>query len=238
MHANPHATPKPSVGAERKEAAFEELVTVQATVEHTASVIWLHGLGDTGHTWSTIPSWLQIPWCRFIFPSAPSRQVTTKAGYSMPSWFDFTSLDIHNINEDAASLQHSVACLDGLVQREIDAGVLPERIVLAGFAQGGVVSLAAAIQCRHRLGGLLALSSWLPRLTAGGGEVSASAREVPMWFYHGNEDKVVDLRLGEDSCERARALGLRAQLKTYEGLGHEFGSQEMADFQSFLLRRI
>jgi len=128
MHSSPDA---------RAHAAddFGEVVTVQPTGEHTASVIWLHGLGDTGHTWSAVASWLQMSWCRFIFPTAPSRQVTIKEGYSMPSWFDFNSLDMHSIDEDAASLQASVAYLLALVQREIDAGVRPERVLLAGFAQ-------------------------------------------------------------------------------------------------------
>ena len=100
-----HARPVPSAAADVDGlSAFGEVVTVEATASHTASVIWLHGLGDTGHTWSAVASWLQMPWCRFIFPTAPAQPVSTKnaaMGYAMPSWFDFDSLDIEDVDEGA-----------------------------------------------------------------------------------------------------------------------------------------
>ena len=68
----------------------------------------------------------------------------------MPSWFDFNSLDMDNVDEDVDSLQSSVGYLHSLIEREIGAGVRPERILLAGFAQGGVVALSAALQCKYR----------------------------------------------------------------------------------------
>lgn len=220
--------------------AFGEVVTVEATAPHTASVIWLHGLGDTGHTWSAVASWLQMPWCKFIFPTAPAQPVSMKQiGYAMPSWFDFDSLDMEDVDEDTETMERSVAYLHHMIEREVRSGVPHERIMLAGFAQGGVVSLVAALKCRYRIGGVLALSSWLPRnFFRRSKDLSAAAKALPIWFYHGSEDKVVKFDMGWDSYQHALDLGLRAQFKSYDGLGHEYGSEEMIDVQNYLFRRI
>ena len=220
--------------------AFGEVVTVEATAPHTASVIWLHGLGDTGHTWSAVASWLQMPWCKFIFPTAPAQPVSMKQiGYAMPSWFDFDSLDMEDVDEDTETMERSVAYLHHMIEREVRSGVPYERIMLAGFAQGGVVALVAALRCRYRIGGVLALSSWLPRnFFRRSKDLSAAAKALPIWFYHGSEDKVVKFDMGWDSYQHALDLGLKAQFKSYDGLGHEYGSEEMSDVQNFLFRRI
>ena len=210
---------------------------MDASQGHTATVIWLHGLGDTGHTWSAVASWLGMTWCRFVFPTAPAQPVSGGAGgYAMPSWFDYNSLDSPDVDEDLATLQRSVAHLLSLVEREERAGVPPERIVLAGFAQGGAVALAAALQSRRPLAGVLALSTWLPRQLPR--PISPAAAGVPVLFCHGTEDRVVRFELGQDSLRRAEALGLEPQFKSYTGLGHEYGGQEMIDVQQFLLSRI
>ena len=236
-----HAKTVPSMALDSNGLqSFGEVVTVEATAEHSASVIWLHGLGDTGHTWSAVASWLQMPWCKFIFPTAPAQPVSMKQmGYAMPSWFDFDSLDMDDIDEDAETMERSVAYLHNMIQREVSNGVPPARIMLAGFAQGGVVALVAALKCRYKIGGVLALSSWLPRnFFRRSSELSQSAKTLPIWFYHGTDDKVVKYDMGWNSYLHALDLGLKAQFKCYDGLGHEYASQEMIDVQSFFFRRI
>ena len=236
-----HARTAPSMAADRDGlVSFGEVVTVEATAQHTASVIWLHGLGDTGHTWSAVASWLQMPWCKFIFPTAPAQPVSVKQiGYAMPSWFDFDSLDMDNVDEDTETMERSVTYLHNMIDREVRSGVPHERIMLAGFAQGGVVALVAALKCRYKIGGVLALSSWLPRnFFRRSNDLSKAAKGLPIWFYHGTEDKVVKLEMGWDSYQRALDIGLKAHFKSYDGLGHEYASQEMIYVQSFFLRRI
>ena len=157
----------------------------------------------------------------------------------MPSWFDFDSLDMENVDEDTETMERSVAYLHNMIEREIRNGVSQDRIMLAGFAQGGVVALVAALKCRHRIGGVLALSSWLPRnFFRRSKDLSKAVCSLPIWFYHGTEDKVVKYEMGWDSYQRALDLGLSAQFKSYEGLGHEYASQEMTDVQNFFFRRI
>ena len=236
-----HAKTLPSMSVDSNGLqAFGEVVTVEATAKHTASVIWLHGLGDTGHTWSAIASWLQMPWCKFIFPTAPAQPVSMKQiGYAMPSWFDFDSLDMEDVDEDAETMGRSVAYLHDMIEREVRNGVPHERIMLAGFAQGGVVALVAALKCRFKIGGVLALSSWLPKnFFRRSNELSHSAKTLPIWFYHGTDDKVVKYEMGWNSYQHALDLGLKAQFKCYDGLGHEYASQEMIDVQAFFFRRI
>ena len=129
--------------------------------------------------------------------------------------------------------------LHKMIEREVRSGVAHDRIMLAGFAQGGVVALVAALKCRYAVGGVLALSSWLPRnFFRRARDLSQAARELPIWFYHGTDDQVVKLRMGWDSYQHALNLGLRAQFKSYDGLGHEYASEEMTDVQNFFFRRI
>lgn len=140
---------------------FGELLVVPATAEHTATVFLLHGLGDSGSGWKPVASQLRLgPHVKWVFPSAPTRPITMNGGASMPGWFD-----LGTPKQDDAGIQESVEHVNGLIQKEIDAGIASERIVVAGFSQGGHLALKVALKHPRKLGGCIAMSTWLEGLS-------------------------------------------------------------------------
>ncbi len=160
-----------------------DAVTVQPTAPHTATMIFLHGLGDSGHGWSQA-DW-NLPFAKLIFPNAPERPITVNGGARMPGWwvpysnlflgctandvtairFDIRSFDKNFENEsnfDSDGFSQSKALIDDIIAREVAAGIPHNRIILGGFSQGGAVTLFTGLQAEHALGGLLVMSSWMP----------------------------------------------------------------------------
>jgi lysophospholipase-2 len=138
---------------------------IPANDKQTATIIFLHGLGDIGGSWHEAFTMSRIakslPYVKFIFPTAPIRKVTLNMGISMTSWFDLTGLD-QNAKEDQDGIEQSSKFLNDLIEEEIKNGILPERIMIGGFSMGGAIALHAALTSPHTLGGVVALSTWLP----------------------------------------------------------------------------
>nr|WP_162836317.1 carboxylesterase [Photobacterium kishitanii] len=190
-------------------------VEVEPTVSATASVIWLHGLGSNGHDFEAILPQLQLPTdmpVRFIFPHAASIPVTINGGAVMPAWYDIISLDVaRKLNVD--QLMHSAQRVIDLVEREINRGIASERIILAGFSQGGAVVYHAALCYSKPLAGLLALSTYFP--TANIIQYSDANRDIDIEIMHGSYDPVVVPKLGEMARDDLIAAGYHPQWRTY-----------------------
>src|SRR5699024_1886900 len=110
------------------------------------SIIWLHGLGADGHDFEPIVPQLRLPTelaVRFVFPHARVRPVTLTGGNPMRAWFDITSID-RQTRIHRAGISESIDRVHRLIRRENERGVPAERIVLAGFSQGGAVALHVA----------------------------------------------------------------------------------------------
>ena len=128
------------------------------------SVIWLHGLGADGNDFLPIISELNLNsdiGVRFIFPHAPYRPITINGGVTMRGWYDIMSLD-RNDNQDEDGIRESVGYLRGLIDRELDRGIPQSKIIIAGFSQGGAIAIYAALTLTSELGGLIALSTYMP----------------------------------------------------------------------------
>jgi len=220
-------------GAKRVYGPIAEGMPPPAAGKHTATVIWLHGLGDTGFGWVPVARALDMPHVKFLFPTAPSLRVTLNGGMEMPSWFDIFSLDPEDASEDESGIWQSAAYLMELVDKEVAAGVDPRRVVLAGFSQGGAVALAAATMADRPLGGFLGLSTWLPLCAR-----AFNAPDTPVLMCHGDSDFVVQHAWGQESHRRLTELGVRAEFKTYRGLDHGFCDPEQRDVAAFLRDRI
>src|SRR5512139_247279 len=125
------------------------------------AVLWLHGLGADGHDFEPIVPELgvSVP-VRFVFPHAPVRPVTINGGMAMRAWYDILGFD-RRAKEDAAGIRASAAAVTELIDREIDRGMPSDRIVLAGFSQGGAIALQTALREPRPLAGILALSTYL-----------------------------------------------------------------------------
>ncbi|HZF30425.1 MAG TPA: dienelactone hydrolase family protein [Gammaproteobacteria bacterium] len=179
------------------------------------AVIWLHGLGADGHDFEPIvPQLGGAGAVRYVFPHAPHRSVTVNGGYVMRAWYDILGFEA-TAQEDAAGIRASAAAVTKLVDREIGRGVPAERIVLAGFSQGGAIALHTALRDPRTLGGVLALSTYLPLAATLASERSAANAGVPIFMAHGSADAVLPLTLAERSRRTLEGLGYTVDWQVY-----------------------
>jgi len=202
-----------------------------------ATAIWLHGLGDTGHGWSTIAPELGVAdelGLRFVFPHAPALRVTLNGGVSMPAWYDIRRLDArYHEDEDEAGIRMSSARVSDLIAREVERGVPEERIILAGFSQGGAIALHAGLRHPRRLGGILALSTCLPLPARVAAERSEANAAVPIWMAHGTQDPVIPLAAAKASRVWLEEIGYRVDWHEYP-MPHSACQEEIRDVATWL----
>ncbi|WLP93532.1 alpha/beta hydrolase [Psychrobacter sp. M13] len=192
------------------------------TVEHNPSnkpidraVIWLHGLGASGHDFEPVVPQLGLDndmAVRFIFPHAPSRPVTINGGMVMPSWYDIFEMSLDR-KVDVAQIEQSSQQIKDLINREVERGVKPEHIVIAGFSQGGAVAYHLALGYPQRLAGLMTLSTYLA--TNDQINYSDANKELPILIEHGIHDPIVPVALGEQASKTLSAKGYNVEYITY-----------------------
>lgn len=203
------------------------------------SVIWLHGLGADGHDFAPIiPELVAKDWpgLRFVFPHAPVRPVTINNGMRMRAWYDIAGTDIAS-RQDETGVRESVQQLDALIAREADRGVPAERVFLAGFSQGGAIVLAGGVRHPKRLGGIIALSTYLPIAEKTAAERSVANAEIPIFMAHGSHDQVVPQSLGSRSRDALKGLGYRIDWHSYP-MAHQVVAEEIADLRQWLGSRL
>lgn len=220
-----------------------ELETVEAGASRDAegSVIWLHGLGADGHDFEPIVPELRLDGLlklRFVFPHAPVRPVTINGGMAMRAWYDIIDFD-RDGPQDEKGIRESARLVEGLIGREQERGIAADRIVLAGFSQGGAIAIHTATRFRQRLAGLLALSSWLPLQDAFDKEVVAEpesqSRDLPVLIAHGTFDPILPLALGEASRDSLKRAGFRPEWHSFP-MAHSVCAEEIAAVRSWLLK--
>jgi len=199
-----------------------------------AVVIWLHGLGADGHDFEPIVPQLRLPAdlpVRFVFPHAPEMPVTAFGGQRARAWFDFDP----GGSADLPGLNKSVRQIGDLIQDEIDSGTPAERILLAGFSQGGVLAFHTALYYPKRLAGILALSTFLAdseSLGSGKAELSANA-QIPILMCHGQQDVVLPMALGKSAFTALKSAGYTVEWREYP-MGHEVCLEEIQDISRWL----
>ncbi len=208
----------------------------QKTATH--SVIWLHGLGADGNDFADLPPQLNLPdelQVRFIFPHAPIRPVTINAGMQMRAWFDVYNLQ--NIDrEDEEGLAHAQQAVNQLIKGEMDKGIASENIVLAGFSQGGALSLYAGLQFPHKLAGILALSCYLPQFATAEQRTHHNNKDTAIFIAHGVNDPIVPFKAGKITCEILQEHQHPVEWFEYP-MEHSVCQQEISDISSWLQRR-
>jgi phospholipase/carboxylesterase len=214
-----------------------ETIEVQTAAKPSAAVIWLHGLGADGHDFEPIVPELVQPgeraW-RFIFPNAPVRPVTINGGMSMRAWYDLKGLDRRSA-EDIAGFRDTDAHIRQLIAREGERGIPANRVVLAGFSQGGAVSLYTVPRFPERLAGVMALSCYLPQENRLIAERAAANDATPIFMAHGQGDTVLPMALGVQSRDFLRAQGYTIEWHDYP-MPHAVCAAEIADIREFLFR--
>jgi phospholipase/carboxylesterase len=216
-----------------------EAVVLSPTTPATASVVWLHGLGADGHDFVPVVPELKLPdapGIRFVFPHAGVRPVTLNMGMRMRAWYDIKTLTAEG-RADEAGLRESIAVVSRLIAAERAQGVASERIVIAGFSQGGALALHAALRHPEPLGGLLALSAYLPLQAALAAELAEANRALPILMCHGQYDPVLPLALGVAACNWLRAAGYKVEWKEYP-MQHQVSLPEIQDIAAWLRARL
>ncbi|MGX5173957.1 alpha/beta hydrolase [Aliikangiella sp. IMCC44653] len=190
-------------------------IEIETKPEPTASVIWLHGLGANGHDFEPIVKELGLensPGVRFIFPHAPSIPVTINNGYVMPAWYDILDMSIDR-KVDATQLRQSAQQIVKFINHEIERGIPANKILIAGFSQGGAVALEVALSYPQRLAGLMALSTYFA--TQDSIELTNENQDTPILVCHGDYDPVVPVQLGAGIAETLKAKNYRVEFLRY-----------------------
>ena len=202
-----------------------------------ASVIVLHGLGADGYDFVPICDELDlgdVGAVRFVFPHAPVRPVTINAGYRMRAWYDILGSEIDR-REDEPGLRMSLGQLHGLIDREVERGIAPGRIVLMGFSQGCAMTLLAGLRYRERLAGLAGLSGYLPLAATTAAERHVANADVPVFLAHGGADPVIPIERGRAGRDALQALGHEVEWHEYP-MPHSVCAEEVADLNRWMLR--
>jgi phospholipase/carboxylesterase len=212
-----------------------DAVEIETSSEPRLAVIWLHGLGADGHDFEPIVPelGLDVP-VRFVFPHAPQRAVTINGGMRMRAWYDIFGFGSGS-PEDAAGVRDSAAAVTSLIDREVERGIPAERIVLAGFSQGGAIALHTALREPRRLAGVLALSTYLPLATSVAAERSAANQDVPILLAHGSVDPILPLSLAETSRHALEQLGYSVEWHVYP-MPHSVCAEEIRVIGAWLAR--
>jgi phospholipase/carboxylesterase len=213
----------------------EDAVVLEPAAKAEAAVVWLHGLGADGHDFVPIVPELRLPpTVRFIFPHAAVRPVAINNGMRMRAWYDITP-DMRR--QDAAGIAESARIVQGWLEREIAGGVPADRIVLAGFSQGGAITLHTGLRYPHKLAGLLALSTYVPLAEAFAKEARPERKDTPILMCHGQQDGMLPLQLGAWSRDLLKARGFDVQWREYP-MQHQVCAEEIADIAQWLRERL
>src|SRR5262252_4904392 len=199
------------------------------------AVIWLHGLGADGHDFEPIvPELVDKSWppLRFVFPHAPVRPITINGGMAMRAWYDISGLEIAQ-RQDEAGIRASIRLLGELIEREVSRGVAAKDILIAGFSQGGAIVLAGGLRYPQRLGGIIALSTYLPMAEKTDAEASPANREVPIFMAHGRLDPTISHALGEMSRDYLAHRGYPVDWHAYR-MAHQVCAEEIADLRTWM----
>lgn len=216
-----------------------EAVEMSTGEDPSAAIIWLHGLGADGHDFEPVVPlllWPGAPAMRFVFPHAPVRAVTVNAGMRMRAWYDILTIDSDR-GHDAAGIDESLGQVAALIEREQRRGIAPNRVVLAGFSQGGAIALQLALRYPHRLAGLIVLSSYLLRADRIQAQAHAVNRGLPVFVAHGTMDPVVPFSMGESAAHTLRSLGYQVEWRSYP-LAHTISAEEIGHIAVWLRQRL
>ena len=217
-----------------------ETIEVETGAKPAASVIWMHGLGADGNDFVPVVQELALddaPAIRFIFPHAPMQPVTINNGYVMRAWYDVKWGDLEGRSKqaDETGVRASQTAIVQLIEREVSRGTQPDKIVLAGFSQGGAVALQTGLRHPHKLAGVMALSTYLPLAESFAREATQENRRTPLFMAHGTQDGVVPYAMGVRSRDLLVGEGYDVEWHEYP-MQHSVCLEEIEHIGAWLTR--
>mmetsp|Transcript_27231 Transcript_27231/g.68448 ORF Transcript_27231/g.68448 Transcript_27231/m.68448 type:complete len:295 (+) Transcript_27231:189-1073(+) len=225
-----------SAAAAMSALSYPKPTVFEAKGEHKATVIILHGLGDTAAGWASMGQMFAMPGTKFIFPTAPMRPITLNMGMVMTGWYDIASLDKINSVEDAEGIKESWSYVEGLIGEEAAAGIPSDKVIVAGFSQGGAVAMMGA-RSSKKLAAIIGMSTYMP-LRNEEPIISPENMATPILMCHGERDMVVSFAYGSDSAAKLKDLGADITFKTYPTMGHEACLEELEEVKGFIAKAV
>lgn len=212
-----------------------ECVVVETGPNPTACVIWLHGLGADGYDFVPIVKELEqmgLPNTRFVFPHAPKIPVSINGGYVMRAWYDIKNVDLQR-QEDEGGIRQSQASIEQLIEDQIALGYTADKIVLAGFSQGGAIAYQTGFRSKYTVAGIVTLSTYLPCETTLDSEFNPDNIGIPVLAAHGSQDNIVLIERGEKAVEILRNKGVEVRWFSYP-MAHSVCGEEVVEIAGFL----
>lgn len=208
-------------------------IEIEPTNPATATVIWLHGLGADGHDFEPLVPELHLPadaGIRFIFPHAPIRPISINNGAEMRAWYDFVPHAESGATED---INESAGQISDFIARELARGIPSEKILLAGFSQGGVIALHTALRYDMRLAGVVALSTYLHDFRRTEKERTDANLGIPILMVHGTRDPMIPIMQAATSRENLKRLGYDVRWLDYP-MGNQVCMEEVEEISHFI----
>lgn len=215
-----------------------DLIKIDPLTQATHTILWLHGLGADGNDFVPIIPELHLPTecaIKFIFPNAPIQPVTLNNGYRMRAWYDIYSLT-SNHRIDKAGIHQSIDLIHQLIEDEIKQGIATQHMMLVGFSQGAAIALHAGINYPKLLGGVIALSGYLPLAEESFEKTTHINKQIPIFMAHGTLDPVVPYIAGEKAKDLLQQAGYSIAWHTYP-MEHSVCAEEIDDISQWIQQR-
>ncbi len=203
-----------------------------------AAIIWLHGLGADAHDFKPMVKQLDLPTdlsIHFVFPNAPVQAVTINQGMSMNAWYDIFELSLE-AEEDEAGINASMLAVESLIQSKF-AHIDPSRIILAGFSQGGALTLHTLLHGSVPIGGVIALSTYLPLRQLAPDAKKDRVVDHNIFMAHGTHDEVLPIDIGDLARGILLALGSKLVWRAYP-MAHQLCDQQILDIRHWIVKKL
>lgn len=219
------------------------VIRIPAPLEATASMIIIHGLGDSGDGWTFMADQFQkhkeFQHINFIFPSAPASPLHISDNQPVSHWFDIFEMGNPHAKQDEIGFWNSCGKINDLIHDEMKHGIPSNRIVVGGFSQGAVISLGMAVSCDEQLGGIVDMSGIFAMRQAIDKHLTGKNFNTPIFHGHGDVDPVFNIEYARDTASYFRHLGFKDyEFHEYVGMVHTTNDEEMLDIEAFLKKVI
>lgn len=180
------------------------------------AIIALHGWGASAHDLLGLAPMLHGGRALVLCPQGPVA-VPFGGGQYGYGWFPLRMGE----PTDVAAFQHASDLLRDFVrQAVVRYPIEPEKIVLAGFSQGGMMAYDLGLREPARFAGLAALSSWFPPQLAEDLPKLPEHEDFPVLVIHGTRDNRIEVERARESREALRPFGVSLTYREFD-MGHE-----------------
>jgi phospholipase/carboxylesterase len=145
-------------------------------------------------------------------------------------------MDLHN-RADMAGVLESEQAIHALIQQQIDSGIAANKIVLAGFSQGGVISLFTGLRYPRALAGIMALSCYLPTADKLPDNCHIANKQTPILQNHGEQDDVVPMSSGKLANQLLIDAGYNTKWQSYR-MPHSVLPEQLSDISAWLVNTL